>query len=86
VFTTAVTTTVTLILEGFCESYTALITARSITIDLKSLLHHSSFAMTSKVVFQNPVPSDIEVSQSITPAPIKDIAGKPHYTCIHSTT
>ena len=33
-------------------------------------------SMTSKVVFKNPVPSDIEVSQSITPTPIKEIAGE----------
>ena len=31
--------------------------------------------MASKVVYKNPVPSDIEVSQSIVPAPIKEIAG-----------
>lgn len=28
----------------------------------------------SRVVFQNPVPSDIEISQSIAPLPIEDIA------------
>jgi len=30
----------------------------------------------SKLVPQTPVPSDIEVSQSITPAPITEIAAK----------